>query len=653
MSIIVRDYPIQPVPFTQVKLSDEFWSPRIETNRTVTIPFAFEQCEQNSRIDNFKAAAAVLRGENASAKPSEFPFDDTDVYKVIEGAAYAMAVQPDAALDACVDGLIEKIAAAQEPDGYLYSARTMNPEHPHEWAGSERWVLERELSHELYNFGHLYEAAVAHYQATGKRSLLDVAIKTADLLDHTFGPGKQAIWPGHQITEMGLVKLYRVTGAERYLKLAKFLLDVRGPDGHEGSGREYNQSHLPVVQQREAVGHAVRAAYMYAGMADVAAITGDTSYLKAIDAIWENVVSAKLYITGGIGATEHGEAFEKNYELPNTTAYCETCAAIANVYWNHRLFLLHGDVKYVDVLERTLYNGLISGVSLDGKAFFYPNPLESEGQHTRSPWFGCACCPSNICRFMASVPGYVYAQRGDELFVNLFASGIGKLQLGSGQSVELQQETRYPWDGAVKMTVNPQDAGEWTLKMRVPGWARNEPVPSDLYRFENDVKEPVTLKVNDEAAPAAIEAGYIGLRRAWKAGDTVEMSLPMPVRRVLANEQVEADRGRVALQRGPLVYCFEWPDNPGGQVRNLLLTDAVPIVAQERSDMLSGIVALKTRGRSFAQDAQGNRTSGDVELLAIPYYAWAHRGKGEMAVWVAREEPVAPLHPTVLEKKSP
>lgn len=649
----LKDYPVRPVPFTQVRLTDGFWSPRIETNRTVTIPFAFAQCEENGRMDNFDRAAAVLRGETvADTRISGYSFDDTDPYKVIEGAAYAMTVQPDPALDSYIDGLIERMAAAQEPDGYLYTARTINPAKPHHWAGPERWVLERELSHELYNFGHLYESAVAHYQATGKRTLLDIAIQTADLLDRTFGPDKQAIWPGHQITEMGLVKLYRVTGKERYLKLARFLLDVRGPDGLKGSANKYNQSHEPVVEQREAVGHAVRATYMYAGMADVAAITGDAAYLRAIDAIWENVVSAKLYITGGIGATAHGEAFGENYELPNMTAYNETCAAIGNVYWNHRLFLLHGDSKYIDVLERSLYNGLISGISLDGKGFFYPNPLESRGQHARSPWFGCACCPSNICRFLASIPGYAYAQRsgsgngnsstsGDELFVNLFASGTASFILSSGKAVTLQQETRYPWDGAITIAVDPQDGPlAFALNVRIPGWARNEPVPSDLYHFAESSTDtpPVTLTVNGESVPLTIESGFVSLSRTWEAGDTVELHLPMPVQRVIANEQVAADRGRVAFQRGPLVYCFEWPDNPDSRVRNLLVAGDAPVTPEERPDLLGGVVALKMQGTAFAEDDQGNRTSKEVELLAIPYYTWAHRGKGEMIVWAAREE---------------
>ncbi len=646
----MKDYPVRPVPFTQVQLADAFWLPRIETNRTVTIPFAFEQCEKSNRMYNFQRAAARLRGENVDdICQTEFPFDDTDPYKVIEGASYSLSVTPDPKLDAYLDGLIAQIAAAQEPDGYLFTCRTLSPEQPHKWAGKERWILERELSHELYNLGHLYEAAVAHYQATGKRSLLDVAINTADLLDRTFGEGKQAIWPGHQITEMGLVKLYRATGEDRYLKLAKFLLDVRGPDGFPGSGKEYNQSHVPVTEQREAVGHAVRATYMYAGMADVAAITGDQSYITAIDAIWENVATTKLYLTGGIGATAHGEAFGKEFELPNMTAYNETCAAIGNVYWNHRLFLLHADAKYIDVLERSLYNGLISGVSLDGKAFFYPNPLESKGQHARSPWFGCACCPSNICRFMASIPGYVYAQRNDEIFVNLYASGTAHLKLDSGTIVELKQQTRYPWDGAVRIEVNPSSEKEFTIQVRIPGWAKNQPVPGMLYHYIEESHAPITLKVNGQVVPIQIESGYVVLKRNWHAGDTIELYLPMIVRRVAADDRVLATKGRVAFERGPIVYCFEWPDHAEGRVRNLLVKDDAAVQAEERADLLGGIVALKTTGTAYAVEESGERTSQPVDLLAIPYYAWAHRGRGEMAVWVAREESaVRPKFPKTL-----
>src|SRR5579862_4124684 len=439
------------VPFTAVHLHDKFWTPRIEINRTVTIPFAFQKDEETGRMRNFENAAATLRGEDPTGKPLPgYPFDDTDVYKVLEGAAYSLSVHPDPKLEAYLDKLIAMIAAAQEPDGYLYTARTINPAHPHAWSGSERWVNEEEQSHELYDLGHLYEAAAAHFQATGKRTLLNVAIKSADLLDRTFGPGKRKIWPGHEVVEMGLTKLFRVTGQRRYLNLAKFMLDCRG--GKRNG--QYWQADKPVVDQTEAEGHAVRAAYLYSGMADVAALTGDPAYLNAIDKIWANVVDKKLYVTGGIGALGSGEAFGRDYQLPNMSAYCETCAAVGNDFWNERLFLLHKDARYVDVLERTLYNGLISGVGLDGKSFFYPNPLESRGQHRRSPWFGVACCPGNITRFLPSIPGYFYAEQGDSLYVNLYAESSADISLGSGQKLQIEQHTDYPWDGKVRLVVN-------------------------------------------------------------------------------------------------------------------------------------------------------------------------------------------------------
>ena len=645
-----RDYPVKPVPFTAVHLNDKFWAPRIEINRTVTIPFAFQKCEETGRLDNFNRAAAALKGELKDKKLPPYPFDDTDLYKVIEGAAYTLSVHPDPKLEAYVDGLIEKIAAAQENDGYLYPARTIDPQKPHPWAGAARWELEKVDSHELYNLGHLYEAAIAYYQATGKRSLLEIALKTADLLDRTFGPGKQTIWPGHQITEMGLAKLYRATGDERYLKLAKFLLDARGPDGAKGSGRTYNQSHLKVVDQTEAVGHAVRATYMYSGMADVAALTGDVSYINAIDKIWENVTSAKLYITGGIGATGSGEAFGGNYELPNMTAYNETCAAIGNDYWNHRLFLLHADARYIDVMERTRYNGLISGVSLDGKLFFYPNPLESNGQHQRSPWFGVACCPGNITRFLASVPGYVYAQQGDKLYVNLFAASTADIKLDNGRRVKLVQETRYPWDGDVKMTVDPDRSGAFTINVRIPGWARNEAAPGGLYSFIDRVDDDaVTLKVNGTRVPFNIDKGYASLNQMWKRGDVIELVLPMPIRRVVANERVEADRGRVALQRGPIVYCAEWPDNPQGHVRNLMLADNAKLTTEFKPGLLGGVPVIKGNALALAYDDQNRVIRNAQEFTAIPYYAWANRGPGEMIVWLPTNETAArPLpRPTV------
>ena len=640
-----RDYPVKPVPFTAVHFADGFWLPRIEVNRTVTIPFAFGKCEETKRVFNFERAAAALRGEPvADRTPPGFPFDDTDVYKVIEGAAYTLSVKADPKLEAYLDALIAKIAAAQEPDGYLYTTRTIDPEHPHPWAGKKRWELEQDLSHELYNLGHLYEAAVAHYQATGKRTLLDVALKTADLLDRTFGPTKQWTWPGHQITEMGLVKLYRVTGDPRYLHLARFLLDARGTDGSVHS-KEYSQSHEPVVDQDRAVGHAVRATYMYSGMADVAALTGEGTYVGALDRIWQDVVGQRLYVTGGIGSRSSGEAFGAVYELPNMSAYNETCAAIGNDYWNHRMFLLHADARYLDVMERTLYNGLLSGVSLDGRSFFYPNPLESSGQHQRSPWFGCACCPGNITRFLASVPGYAYAHQGDRLYVNLFVASTAKVEMDGGPTVTLTQETRYPWDGTVRLTVAPDTPGPFALHVRVPGWARNEPVPSDLYRFADAPGEPVTIRVDGESVPLVVEKGFARVERRWEKGDTVELRLPMPVRRVVAHPSVEADRGRVALQRGPLVYAAEWPDNPEGHVRNLLLPDDSRLASEFRTDLLNGVQVVRGKAIALAKGERGDVSRREQELVAIPYYAWANRGPGEMAVWLANDEASARPQP--------
>lgn len=637
-----HDYPFKPVPFTAVHMNDVFWAPRIETNRKVTIPYAFKECEITGRVANFVRAAEALRGQLGAndRKLPGYPFDDTDIYKVIEGASYTLSVQPDPKLDAYVDSLIAKIAAAQEKDGYLYTARTIDPAHPHAWSGPVRWQNEEIQSHELYDAGHLFESAVAHYQATGKRNLLDIALREANLLCDTFGPGKRTIWPGHQIVAMGLVKLYRVTGDARYLNLAKFMLDSRG--GPNGS--KYNQSWEPVVDQTEAVGHAVRATYMYSGMADVAAMTNDTRYVSAIDAIWQNVVGKKLYITGGIGATGAGEAFGANYELPNLTAYNETCASVGNDFWNQRLFLLHGDAKYVDVLERTLYNGLISGVSLDGKLFFYQNPLESNGRQARSPWFGVACCPGNITRFMASVPGYMYATGGNAIYVNLFAGSTAEIPLGS-RTVKLAQETRYPWDGNVKIAVDPGAPASFEVKVRIPGWAREQPVPSDLYRFAEDVNAPVTLSVtlsvNGHKVPLDLDKGYVTIAREWKPGDVVELHLPMPVRRVLANTQVAADRGRMAIQRGPIVYAAEWPEFPNHKVRNLVLPENQKLTSAFRPELLNGVEVVQGKAVGLAYDAAGKVIRTNESFTAIPYYAWANRGRGEMAVWIAASEEVA------------
>ncbi len=633
-----HDYPFQPVPFTAVHLDDDFWAPRLETNRVTTIPYAFGKCEESGRMYNFERAAAVLRGENiADRKAPGYPFDDTDPYKVLEGASYSLAVQPDPKMAAYLDKLIALFASAQEPDGYLYTTRTIDPEHPHQWSGTNRWVNEEELSHELYNAGHLFEAAAAHYQATGETNLLNIALKEADLLCKTFGPGTNQLheWPGHEIVEMGLAKLYRATGEQKYLDLAKYFLDVRGS---LPGGDDYHQSRIPPVDQTTATGHAVRAGYLYSGMADVAALTGDQNYVHAIDAIWEDCTCKKLYVTGGIGARHQGEAFGADYELPNLTAYNETCAAVANDYWNERLYLLHGDAKYVDVLERTLYNGLLSGVSLDGTKFFYPNPLESSGDYERSPWFGCACCPGNITRFLPSLPGYFYAQHDGTVFVNLFASGTADIHMDKGRTMQLTQETKYPWDGNIKITVNPAKKSKFEVAVRIPGWARNEAVPGDLYRFQSATTELPTLKVNGKTVSLKLDHGYATLNRAWKKGDVIELNLPMLVRRVLASADVKPDIGRVALQRGPIVYCAEWPDNPNGKVRSLLLPDAQTLTASFEPALLNGVETISGRAFNVSRDINGSLTKTEQAFKAIPYYAWANRGKGEMAVWIADSE---------------
>jgi DUF1680 family protein len=648
------DYPFQPVPFTRVHLNDVFWAPRIETNRQTTIPVAFQQCERTNRVYHFERAAKALRGEPLEdTRPPGYPFDDTDLYKVIEGASYTLNVAPDPKLDAYVDGLIAKIAAAQEPDGYLYTTRTINPKQPHRWAGTERWQLVRDDSHELYNLGHLIEAAVAHHLATGKTSLLNVATKAADLLVKTFGPGKRSTWPGHQLVEMALVRLYRVTGKEEYLNLAKFFLAERGPgpdpanpiqfpNGERANprGLDYNQAQQKIVEQAEPVGHAVRAMYMYAGMADVAALTNDEYIRNAGDRIWNNLIGSKLYLTGGIGAAGGHEGFGKPYELPNMQAYNETCASVGMDYWNHRLFLLHGDAKYIDIMERTLFNGLISGVSLDGKTFFYPNPLESNGQHARSEWFGVACCPGNITRFMASVPGYLYATRGNAIYVNLYAGGTADITTPGGE-VKIVQETRYPWDGAVRMTLAPARQRRFAVNLRIPGWARNEVVPSDLYRFLDAVDTPVTVKVNGTAVRATPEQGYIAIDRTWQAGDIIELDIPMPVRRVIAHPNVEADRDRVALQRGPIVFAAEWVDNPNGKTRNIVLPDTNRLRTEFRSDLLNGVQVITGRSFGLAKTESGAITKSEQDFMAIPYATWANRGRGQMNVWLARTDAAA------------
>ena len=605
-----REYPITPMPFTEVEITDHFWYTRLDTNARVTIPFALEQCETTGRLKNFRVAGGLEEG----SFNSRYPFDDSDVFKIIEGASYSLHNHPDPELESYLDTLISWIAAAQEEDGYLYTFRTIldNDSTVIDWAGEERWEKTHLHSHELYNIGHLYEAAVAHHLATGKTNLLDLALKSARRVLEDFGPESLVSYPGHQEIEIGLVKLYRLTGEEKYLHLAKFFLDSRN------GGMEYNQSHMPVTAQKEAVGHAVRATYMYSAMADVAALTGDSAYMDAISGIWNDVVGSKLYITGGIGAAGNIEGFAGPYELPNETAYCETCAGIANVLWNQRMFLMQGDSRYIDVLERTLYNNVLSGVSMEGDRFFYPNPLESDGQHRRSEWFACACCPSNICRFIPSVPGYIYAFDQQSIYINLFISSRTDIKQGMSD-VSVNINTGFPWKGDVDIHVDPLIPEQFSLKLRVPGWAMGRPVPSDLYAFEEKHPSSIILRVNDEDFPLEIQNGYAVIERKWKKGDRVYMGLPMDIRRVVAHPRIEDNQGKMALQRGPLVYCVEGTDYPGGSLEHVILPGRDSLMADIQPNILNGLVQIGSQGRTFT---------------AIPYYAWAHRGAGEMKVWI-------------------
>lgn len=646
-------YPITQVPFTSVKIAPaSFWGERINAAREVTVPLAFSKCESEGRYANFVKAAAP----SSEYKVGEFmlySFDDTDVYKTIEGASYLLQTFPDKQLEAYIDSVLDIVARAQEPDGYLYTARTINPKSPHGWAGETRWSKVEKLSHEFYNLGHMVDAACAHYQATGSRKFLDIAIRYADCVVREVGPdaGQACVVPGHQIAEMALSRLYVLTGEQKYLDQAKFFLDMRGKTSIK---QDYSQSHAPVVDQKEAVGHAVRAGYMYSGMADVAALTGDSSYIRAIDRIYDNIVGKKYYLTGGVGARHGGEAFGRNYELPNLTAYNETCAAISMVYFFHRMFLLHGHASYIDCLERTLYNGVISGMSVDGGRFFYPNPLSCDGKYgfnyggtqTRQPWFGCACCPSNVCRFIPSLPGYLYAVKDDNLYVNLYAPSESAISV-KGKEVVLCQETNYPWDGDISLRISSCKAKDFTLKLRIPGWVQGKVVPTDLYSYVDGCELGYTVSINGTPVETNIsEDGYLAISRRWKKGDEIRLHLDMQPRLVAANQRVQADRGKVAIERGPIVYCAEWADNEGLNPLQILMgknpkfdIDMNYVVQNTEADggVPFNTVSLVTKDAQLLQAGEeGFITTTRQSLRLIPYYAWNHRGAGYMSVWFAQ-----------------
>lgn len=638
----VKDYPIKPVDFTAVKLEDEFWAPRLEINRTVTIPYLFRANEETGRVDNFRIAAGLKTGKHTGKR-----YNDSDVFKAMEAAAYSLRVHPDPELRSTLDGLVAIVGKAQEPDGYLFTTRTIDSKNPAPGSGEERWSNLR-VSHELYNVGHMVEAAVAHFAATGERTFLDIAVKNADLLVRTFGPGKRSVFPGHQEVEIGLCKLYRVTGNRQYLDLAKFFLDERGR--YVGgktypadspfviyNSEEYLQNHQPVLEQSEAVGHAVRATYMYSGMADVAALGGWPEYADSAGRLWDSVTGKKLYLTGGIGSTGEYEAFGPDYDLPNARAYAETCASIGNALWNQRMFQLHGEGKYIDILERIIYNGLLSGVSLGGDRFFYQNPLESSGGYERSAWFEVACCPANIARFLPTLPGYVYAAGQQSLYINLFVAGTARFDV-DGRPVEISQETEYPWEGMVRILINPRPPRRFTIMLRIPGWALNKPVPTDLYRFLEKNEQPARLWINRRPVELEVENGYIRLNRRWRSNDLIELILPLPNRRVVADERVQEDAGKLALQRGPIVFCAEGVDN-GGRVLNLVLPDEAEFEYWQRPDLLGGVAILTARAEAVERDDGGKIVSRKAQdFMAVPYFAWANRGPGEMAVWLPRTE---------------
>ena len=624
---------MEPVNFSQVKIEDNLWAPTIEKVTAISIPHLIKEAEGNIR--NFEKVAA-----NKDEKPYGIFFTDSDFYKVLEAIAYSLENHPDAELEKRADMWIDKIAAAQMPDGYLNTWFQLGNI-------SDRWT--NAGWHETYCAGHLIEAAVAYYQATGKRKLLDVSIRFADHIDSTFRLQGRHWVPGHQEIELALVKLYRTAGEKKYLDLAYWFLEERGHGYRDDYGSyigdggilrsrqyfdEYAQDLLPVKDQTEITGHAVRAMYLYTGAADVGAALNDARYMQAMKKVWEDVVYRNMYITGGIGTSHENEGFDRDYHLPNETAYSETCASIGMVFWNNRMNLLTGESKYADILERSLYNGALDGLSLSGDRFFYRNPLASTGNDARSPALNC--CSSNIIRLVESVGDYIYAKSDEALWINLFVGSSTTLTLNN-REVRIRQETDYPWDGKVLITVEPERRTEFDLHVRIPGWARNEPVPGDTYRYLDDFAGQVSLSVNGVPADYIMVDGYAVIHRKWKKGDAVLLDIPMPVRRIVAIDEIEEDRNRVALQRGPLVYCFEHADNQG-RAMNIVLPDDVSLTSEFRPDLLGGVVVIRGEAPVAAVSADGLEVhSVDREVTAIPYYTWANRGRGQMQVWVPRK----------------
>lgn len=590
-STVQKDVPFpknEPVNFSQVKITDNFWLPRIDKHAEVTLPACIHQCEvETQRVKNFAIAGGLEQGEFKG-----LVYDDSDLYKMIEGCAYSLMNHPNPELEKKLDDIIAKIALAQQEDGYLMTYFILGNL-------NERWT--NMDKHEMYCCGHLIEAAIAYYNATGKRSLLDVAIKYADHIDRTFGEGKKTWVPGHQEIELALVKLYRQTKDERYLKLSNWLLEQRGHGYGDWKAKDYYQDLVPVGQLSKISGHAVRAMYMFTGMADLASITKDTAYVHALDRLWDDVIYTKMYATGGIGSSRKNEGFTEDYDLPNAEAYCETCASVGMVFWNQRMNMLKGDGKYVNILEKAMYNGALAGISLSADRFFYVNPLEADGTHHRKPWYGTACCPSQISRFLPSVGNYVYATSSDALWVNLYIASETNVNI-DGMPVAIKQATNYPWEGKVQFTLNPDQKKAFTLKLHLPDWCKN-----------------YTLTVNGKECKHIEEMGYLLVDRIWQQGDEVSFDMAMPVEVVAADLRVKANTGKRCLQRGPLVYCMEEIDNP--QYEKAVLLPSMNYMTAFEQDLLNGVVTITA-------------VNGNDTYKFIPYYAWDNREPGKMKVWV-------------------
>lgn len=617
---------LRPLPLEAVRFDDVFWTTRLRTVRATTLPSQYEQCERTGRIDNFRRAA----GKKQVPFQGRY-YNDSDVYKWLEAASFALAhdsgsagAEAQAWLRRTVEAVIDEIAAAQSPDGYLNTYFTFE-------RAAERFTNLAQM-HELYCAGHLIQAAVAHHRATGERRLLQVATRLADHICATFGPQARLGTDGHEEIELALVELYRETGNRTYLDRAGFFLDMRGRQPPVLNGSVYLQDHLPVRVQREIVGHAVRATYLACGMADVYAETGEAALLEALEALWQSAFERKVYATGGLGARWSGESFGDDYELPNERAYAETCAAIGGVMWNWRMLLCCGEARFADWLETALYNGVLAGLSLDGARYFYQNPLADRGRHRRRDWFETACCPPNVARLLMSLPGYCYSISDDELWVHLYVAGHVRAALPAAGTVSLRIETAYPWEGLIHCVIEEAPEVAASLVLRVPGWSAGA----------------MSVRLNGKHTEAPVTAGgYVALRSHWRTGDEVELELPMPVQQLVAHPHVLADTGRVALARGPLVYCVEGADHPHVDVWDLELPDDAPVAAERRPDLLGGVVALvgeAVAAPAGAWDSQLYLPTGQqppilrqpTPLRAIPYYAWANREPGPMAVWLRR-----------------